>query len=160
MLAGKCHVVQEELGLAAKSKKKWLSFHCFILFIPCAVNECLFQLNSFVKFTHAYYEYRKYKSYLPVQCFPPPCSAPSSNITISSRRKILGGQTYRSYVIVERDWFPQFDQCHVIVGHRRWRVMIRMCEDLVNWDNLLGSACFTKIMFTCYTDKRVVRKQI
>jgi len=90
----------------------------------------------------------------------PPCSAPSSNITISSRRKILGGQTYRSYVIVERDWFPQFDQCHVIVGHRRWRVMIRMCEDLVNWDNLLGSVRFTKIMFTCYTDKRVVRKQL
>ena len=83
------------------------------------------------------------------------CTAPSCDITISSRRKIHGGQTYRSHVIVERDWFPQFDQRHVIVGPSHWRVIFRMYEDLVNWDNLLGSVRFTKIVFTCYTDKRV-----
>ena len=81
-------------------------------------------------------------------------------MAISSRWKIPGGQTYRSYVIVEPDWLLQFDQCHVIVGPSRWRVIFRMYEDSVNWNNLLGSVCFTKIMFTCYTDKRVVTKQI
>ena len=156
MLADKCHVVQEELGLAAKSKKKKSqSVFCLILFIPCTVNKC-FQLNLFRDFMNIVNTSHIYLCKISPLC----CIAPSSDIAVGSRRKILSGQIYRSYVIVERDWFPQFDQCHVIVGHRRGRFIIRMYEDLVNWDNLLGSVRFTKIIFTCYTDKRVVRKQI
>ena len=102
-----------------------------------------------------------YTSHIYLCNFPPlSCSAPSSDIAFSSRWKIPGGQTHRSYLFVEPDWLPQFDQCHVIVEPSRWRVIFRMCEDFANWDNLLGSVCFTKIMFTCYTDKRVVTKQI
>ena len=71
MLADKCHVILEELGLAAKSKTKCHSFHCLILFIPYGVNELFFQLICGFRFTHAYHVNRVHKSYLPVQYFPP-----------------------------------------------------------------------------------------
>jgi len=78
------------------------------------------------------------------------CIAPSSGIAISSRRKIRGGQKYRSYVTVENDRVPQFDQCHVIVvPSRRFPAIIRMYNDFVDWDYLLGSFHYTKIVFTC-----------
>ena len=80
---------------------------------------------------------------------PLSCIAPSCDIAISSRREIHGGQTYRSYVIVERDWFLQFDQCHVIVETSHGRVIIRMYDDLVDWDCLLVSFNYTKVVFTC-----------
>ena len=54
------------------------------------------------------------------------CISPSCDITVSSRRKIHGGQTHRSYVNVKVDRFLQFDQCHVIVVASRCRVIIRM----------------------------------
>ena len=90
---------------------------------------------------------------------PLPCIAPSSDITIGSRRKPRGGQANRSDVIIEPDWSPQFDQCHVIVVRTHWRVIFRMNEDSVNWNNLLGSVRFTKIVFTCYADKRVLQNK-
>ena len=61
------------------------------------------------------------------------CITPSSDIAISSRWKIPDGQRYRSYIIVERDWLLQFDQCYVIIGPSRWRDIIKMYEDLFNW---------------------------
>ena len=76
MLADKYHAALEELGLAAKSKKKWHRFYSLFLFIPSAVNKRLLQFTSFVNFTHAYHEYREYKSYLPVIYFPPTVYCP------------------------------------------------------------------------------------
>ena len=79
------------------------------------------------------------------------CISPSSDITISSRRKIHGGQKYRSYVTGEIDRVLQFDQCHVIVVSRsHLRVIFRMHNDFVDWDYLLGSFHCTKILFTCW----------
>ena len=70
-------------------------------------------------------------------------------MTISSRKKIHGGQTYGSYVNVEIDRFSQFDQSHVIVEASHSRIIIRMNDDLVDWDYLLGAFLYAKIMFTC-----------
>ena len=63
---------------------------------------------------------------------------------------MVGSQKYSSCVTGEIDRVPQFDQCHVIViPRRRFRVILRMYNDFVNWDYLLGSFHYTKIVFTC-----------
>ena len=77
------------------------------------------------------------------------CSSPSCDVTIGSRRKIHGGQTYGSYVIVERDWLLQFDQRHIIVEASHCRVIIRMYDDFVDWEYFLVSFHCSKIVFTC-----------